>query len=293
MLLDAALLSFSKGAVRRSVACRSTLNGKNTVTRLPAKSAIVGTPISMTSYAEVLELIDRRPADTATVVSVCNVHSVMSARKDPELAIALRESDVATPDGVPLVWVMRWISNPEQQRVYGPTLMRLALVDEDRRQWSHYLYGSTNDTLTALVQNIGEFAPNARIVGQTAPPFRPLTEEEKRRDLEAIRASGADVVWVGLGMPKQEIWMRSVRDEIPGVALVGVGAAFDFLAGTVDQAPSWMMRAGLEWLYRVWKEPRRLWRRYVWNNPAYVALALRQIASARLGPQRRHRPSTD
>jgi N-acetylglucosaminyldiphosphoundecaprenol N-acetyl-beta-D-mannosaminyltransferase len=245
------------------------------------RSPVVGTPISMTSYPEVLAAIEDRPKDTAMVISVCNVHSVMSARNNPDLAQALNGSHIATPDGVPLVWALRWTANPEQERVYGPDLMRLALVDKDHRQWRHYLYGSTDDTLTALIDAIEDIAPDVQIVGRNAPPFRPLTADEQEQHLDAIRASGADVVWVGLGMPKQELWMHSVQEQLPGVALVGVGAAFDFLAGNVAEAPQWMQRASLEWLYRLLKEPRRLWRRYIWNNPAFVVLLAHQIFTAR------------
>lgn len=248
----------------------------------PKRAPVVGTSISMTSYGEVLAAIDDRPAETAMVITVCNVHSVMSARKDSDLAAAIEGSDIATPDGVPLVWALRRTANPQQERVYGPEIMRLALVDEERRRWRHYLYGSTDDTLAALVGSVAEFAPDAEIVGQLAPPFRPLTDDEQEQHLDMIRRSGADVVWVGLGMPKQEFWMAAAHEKLPGMALVGVGAAFDFLAGSVKQAPRWMQRAGLEWLYRLIQEPRRLWRRYIWNNPAFAALLVRQILAGRI-----------
>jgi N-acetylglucosaminyldiphosphoundecaprenol N-acetyl-beta-D-mannosaminyltransferase len=248
---------------------------------LPGQAPVVGSSISMTSYSEVLAAIADRSTDTAMVISVCNVHSVMSARKDSDLAAALEGSDITTPDGMPLVWALRWTENPDQERVYGPDLMRRALEDNDARKWRHYLYGGTEDTIVDLTRSIAEFAPNAQIVGHIAPPFRPLTQDEQREHLDAILASGADIVWVGLGMPKQELWMHTVRDQLPGVALVGVGAAFDFLAGNVKEAPLWMRKASLEWLYRLMKEPRRLWRRYIWNNPAYVILLLRQLIAAR------------
>jgi len=247
----------------------------------PKSSPVVGIPISMTSYSEVLDAIEDRPKDTAMVISVCNVHSVMSARTDPALAAAINGSDIATPDGVPLVWALRWTANPQQERVYGPDLMRLALTDDDCRQWKHYLYGTTDETLSQLVDAITDMAPNAQIVGRMAPPFRALTDAESKQHRDAIRNSGADVVWVALGMPKQELWMSSVQHELPGVALIGVGAAFDFLAGNVKEAPQWMQRVGLEWLYRLLKEPRRLWRRYIWNNPAFVILLARQILTSR------------
>ena len=251
---------------------------------LPRKSPVVGLPVSMTSYDEVLDAIERRPGDAAFVIAACNVHSVMSARRDPVLADALHSADIATPDGVPLVWTLRRTSRPEQQRVYGPDLMRFALIDEDGRGWKHYLYGSTPETLERLAQSIADFAPNASIVGAYSPPFRTLTPEEDAEDAERILASGADIVWVGLGMPKQELWMHRMSGRLPGVALAGVGAAFDFLAGVVEEAPAWMQRAGLEWLFRLGKEPRRLWRRYMWNNPAFVVLVTRQLIAERLRP---------
>lgn len=248
----------------------------------PPKAPIVGVPISMTSYEEVFDAISERPTDHATVVAVCNVHSVMSARRDPDLYEAISQAEVATSDGVPLVWGLRWTIRPEQQRVYGPELMRRAFAEEGGRGWKHYLYGSTPETLGLLQEKLREMAPQADIVGVHSPPFRELTADERSAELEAIRDSGADVVWVGLGMPKQELWMHQVKGELPGIAVFGVGAAFDFLAGTVKQAPAWMQRFGLEWLYRLIQEPRRLWRRYVYNNPGYVVLLSWQVLTTRL-----------
>jgi N-acetylglucosaminyldiphosphoundecaprenol N-acetyl-beta-D-mannosaminyltransferase len=249
---------------------------------LPPKAPVVGLPISMTSYDEVLQMIDEHDEDTAMVIAFCNVHSVMSARRDTALAEALHNTEIATPDGVPLVWTLRRTTRPEQERVYGPDLMRLALIDAKERAWKHYLYGGTPETLELLQESIREFAPSAAIVGAYSPPFRSLTAEEDAADIDRIKSSGADVVWVGLGMPKQELWMHRMSGQLPGVALAGVGAAFDFLAGTVEEAPAWMQRAGLEWLYRLAREPRRLWRRYVWNNPAFVFLVVKQLIARRL-----------
>ena len=249
----------------------------------PAKAPVVGIPISTTSYEEVLQAISARPRDRGVYVAVCNVHSVMSARRDAALRAAIVEADVGTPDGVPLVWALRWTGYPEQERVYGPELMRKALAESKQLGWKHYLYGSSQETLDRLLAAIDQFAPDAEIVGAVSPPFRELSSEEQEDALAEIRASGADVVWVGLGMPKQELWMQRVQQSLPGGALLGVGAAFDFLAGTVKQAPAWMQRAGLEWLYRLIQEPRRLWRRYIWNNPAYLVLFGWQVLRYRLG----------
>lgn len=206
----------------------------------------------------------------------------MSARRDPELFRAIADADIATPDGVPIVWGMRWLGQSDQERVYGPELMKRAMVDAEGHQWKHYLYGSTPETLATLQAKLAELAPDAQIVGAYSPPFREMTADEMESSLEAIRTSHADLLWVGLGMPKQELWMGTIRNELPGVAVLGVGAAFDFLAGTKKQAPAWMQKAGLEWLFRLAQEPRRLWRRYVWNNPAYVMLLAWQIIRSRL-----------
>jgi N-acetylglucosaminyldiphosphoundecaprenol N-acetyl-beta-D-mannosaminyltransferase len=248
----------------------------------PQKAPVVGIPVSTTSYQGVLDAISSRPRDRAMVVTVCNVHSVMSARRNYELRDAIGESEIATPDGVPLVWGLRRLGRPEQSRVYGPELMRRALVESEERGWKHYLYGSTPETLNLLEKAIESLAPMAQIVGSHSPPFRQLTDDEAEAALDAIRASDADIVWVGLGMPKQELWMHAVRDRLTGIAVVGVGAAFDFIAGTKKQAPGWVQRAGMEWLYRLAQEPRRLWRRYIWNNPMFAVLLVEQILRTRL-----------
>lgn len=247
----------------------------------PNKSSVVGVPISLTSYDGVFAAIAQRPAESATVIAVCNVHSVMSARRNPQLLEAIAGAEIATPDGVPIVWGLRATADKDQQRVYGPELMRLAMVQSAELDFKHYIYGSTPETLAQLEEAIGTMAPDASIVGSESPPFRDMTQDETAAAMGRIRSSGADVVWVGLGMPKQERWMHEMRAALPGVALIGVGAAFDFIAGTKKQAPEWMQKAGLEWLFRLVQEPRRLWRRYLWNNPAYLVLLGLQVAKSK------------
>lgn len=258
--------------------------------RFPAKAPVVGIRISTTSYQEVLDCLEHRERDAPLAVAVCNVHSVMTARRDRELRAAIEGSEMATPDGVPLVWALRATGHREQQRVYGPELMRLCLIDGQERGWRHYFFGSSPETLDALAAAVAGLAPAAEVVGAESPPFRPQTDEEEAASLERIRASGADMVWVGLGMPKQELWMHRVKSELPGVALLGVGAAFDFLSGGVRQAPPWMQRAGLEWLYRLIQEPRRLWRRYILNNPLFLVLMIAQTVRHRVRRLVRRRP---
>lgn len=253
----------------------------------PPKTPVVGIPLSMTSYEDVLDVLEHRPADRATTVAVCNVHSVMTARRDPALREAIAGATIATTDGVPLVWVVRLTRRPEQRRVYGPDLMEQALEESDRRgDWRHFLFGTTPETLARLTDAIARRMPLAKVVGTMPPPFRPLTPAEEDDFVSAVQASGADIVWVGLGMPRQELFIHRVAPRLPGVALVGVGAAFDFLSGTVPQAPDWLQRAGLEWLYRLIQEPRRLWRRYLVNNPAFIVLATAQVVRARQARRR-------
>ena len=250
---------------------------------LPAKSPVVGLPISLTSYDETLDAIGARSADHPMVIAVCNVHSVMSARTSPELFDAISNAAIATPDGMPVVWTLRRTVDSRQPRVYGPELMRRAFDHGVERDWKHYLYGSTPDTIRSLRDAIETMDPRVQVVGSESPPFRPLATLDYERAIQRIASSGADIVWVGLGMPKQELWMDEMRHRLPGVALVGVGAAFDLLAGTIRQAPRWIQRSGLEWLFRLSQEPRRLWRRYAWNNPAFLFLAAAQILRLRLG----------
>ena len=255
--------------------------------RRPLRVAVAGIGVSPVSYDDVLEMVAHPRDDRAQMFAFCNVHSVMTARRDPAVGRALEASDLATPDGMPLVWALRAQERPHQTRVYGPDLMELALRHGVASGWRHFLFGANDATLDALSISAERLAPGVQIVGRHAPPYRPLTPEEDAEVIAAIRASGADVVWVGLGMPKQELWMHRVRDRLPGVSLLGVGAAFDLLSGTVPQAPDWLQDRGLEWAYRLFREPRRLWRRYLVNNPAFVVVATLEIARARRAGRRR------
>ncbi len=243
----------------------------------PIKADVFGTGISLTTFAEMMLLFERRHPERAITVNACNVHSVMSARRDGQLAEAFANADINTSDGVPLVWVLRTRGFREHARMYGPDLAEYAFEYGISRGWKHYFYGTTPDTLKRLEVNLRTRFPGIEIVGTHSPPFRAETAEERAATVAAITASGADIIWVGLGMPKQEKWMYQLREQLPGRVLVGVGAAFDFFAGTKPQAPAWMQRRGLEWAFRLGAEPRRLWRRYLWNNPAFLLLWLRDV----------------
>ncbi len=244
---------------------------------------VIGTRVDITSYASVLDsLHEDYPGSRGRTYAFCNVHSVMTARRDPAVRRALAEADFCTPDGMPLVWVLRRRGAPNQNRVYGPDLMEQALQHGVELGWRHFLLGATPETLYRLAERARTLAPDVRIVGTYSPPFRPMTPEEESDVLDTIRASGANIVWIGLGMPKQELWMARVRAQLPGIHLLAVGAAFDLISGTVRQAPDWMQDHGLEWVYRLWREPRRLWRRYLFNNPAFAVLATAETVGTQL-----------
>jgi N-acetylglucosaminyldiphosphoundecaprenol N-acetyl-beta-D-mannosaminyltransferase len=205
----------------------------------------------------------------------------MTAHWQPAYRQVLNQAALVTPDGMPLVWGMRLLGIQHQPRVYGPDLM-LAWCDRAAQTGLPiYLYGGTEALLTTLVANLQHQFPGLPIAGHYAPPFRPLTPTEAKADTDRITASGARVVFVGLGCPKQEYWMAQQMGQIPAV-MIGVGAAFNFHSGQVAQAPRWMMKFGLEWLYRFTQEPGRLWQRYLINNPAFLALFTLQLLRQKL-----------
>jgi N-acetylglucosaminyldiphosphoundecaprenol N-acetyl-beta-D-mannosaminyltransferase len=210
-------------------------------------------------------------------VCVTGVHGVMEARRDLELRRINNDSGLTTPDGMPLVWAGHRAGVPHMRRVYGPDLMVALCGLAAERGWSSFLYGGGPGVPERLAERLTARFPGLRVAGTWSPPFRPLTPEEDQAVVERINRSGADLVWVGLSTPKQERWMAAHPPRLHARALLGVGAAFDIHAGLLAQAPPWMQRAGLEWLYRLAREPRRLWRRrYLRNNPRFVVEILRR-----------------
>jgi N-acetylglucosaminyldiphosphoundecaprenol N-acetyl-beta-D-mannosaminyltransferase len=227
-------------------------------------------------------------AERRGYVTAAAVNLVMKAQEEPATMEATLGATLAVPDGQPLVWALHALGHPRATRVYGPDLMALFCARAARKGIPMYLYGGRDASARELLERrLKERFPGIRIVGGHSPPFRPLTAEEDARALADIDASGAEVVWVGTGQPLQEQWMRRVRPLLWTPLLVGVGAAFDFHAGLVSQAPRWMQQAGLEWVYRLSREPRRLWPRYARYNPRFVAGFARQYARYRL---ERHEP---
>jgi N-acetylglucosaminyldiphosphoundecaprenol N-acetyl-beta-D-mannosaminyltransferase len=224
-------------------------------------------------------VIELAESGSGGMVCVATVHMVMECFDAPDFQRSVNAAELVTPDGVPLVWALRRLGLPATRRVYGPNLMRLVCRRAEEHGLPVGLYGGRPEVLSALRERLLERHPLLRIAFAASPPFRPATAEEDAAAVEAIEASGARILFVGLGCPKQERWMAAHRAALPCVML-GVGAAFDFLAGAKPQAPAWLQRAGLEWLFRLACEPRRLWRRYLIQNPRFVLHFARQLARA-------------
>lgn len=235
-------------------------------------------PLAVSDYEELVRWMDAMVESGAHGwLTAAAVNLIMSAHDDPATMRAVLGATLAVPDGQPLVWALRLLGHARATRVYGPDLMECYCAHAARTGTPIYLYGGRSDeALALLTKRLGERFPGLRIAGGWSPPFRPLTPAERERVIAEIDASDAKVVWVGTGQPKQELWMSEMRPLLKAPLLVGVGAAFDFHAGIVSQAPSWMQRNGLEWTYRLSREPKRLWRRYASQNPRFVAGFLRQ-----------------
>jgi N-acetylglucosaminyldiphosphoundecaprenol N-acetyl-beta-D-mannosaminyltransferase len=268
---------------------RPAQSARDSLAPLPAvpeveARAVVGIPLAITNYERALDWIDAMvAAGRRGYVCVAAVHMVMVCQEDAELRSAVRAADLVVPDGQPLVWAMSALGSRGSTRVYGPDLMQRACARAARTGQRMYLYGGRNQgALVQLALNLRREHPGLQIVGGHSPPFRDLSPEEEDAVVDEINRSGADVVWVGIGAPKQEKWMARMRERLDAPVLVGVGAAFDFHAGLVPQAPDWMQQIGLEWVYRLAHEPRRLWRRYLRYNPRFVGAFARQYGRHRL-----------
>jgi N-acetylglucosaminyldiphosphoundecaprenol N-acetyl-beta-D-mannosaminyltransferase len=231
----------------------------------------VNMDVAVSTIASWIQRSERR------YVCITGVQGVMESHVDPNLRRIHNEAGLVTPDGMPLVVLGRLMGHRHMNRVYGPDLMLEMFGRSAFSGYSHFLYGATEATLSRLRQNLTARFPGARIAGAYAPPFRPLNNTERVHIIEDINRSSADIVWVGLSTPKQEYWMAEMRPHLVAPVLIGVGAAFDFHAGNARQAPRWMQRACLEWFFRLLMEPRRLWRRYLYNNPRFLYLITMQL----------------
>jgi N-acetylglucosaminyldiphosphoundecaprenol N-acetyl-beta-D-mannosaminyltransferase len=250
---------------------------------VPLSVPVLGVPLALTDYERTLDWMDAMVAEGRRgYVCVAATHTVMQAREDPELRDAVLASTMTVPDGQPLVWALGVLGYPLRTRVYGPELMARACERGAHTGRTMYLYGGRDQgTLVQLALNLRTRYPGVRIVGGYAPPFHDLDDAERARVAEDINRSGAEIVWVGIGVPKQEKWMAQMRDTLEASVLLGVGAAFDIHADRIPQAPRWLQEIGLEWAFRLFQEPRRLWGRYLRYNPRFVTSFGREWLSLR------------
>jgi N-acetylglucosaminyldiphosphoundecaprenol N-acetyl-beta-D-mannosaminyltransferase len=245
----------------------------------PPRFDVLGLPVSAITMADAVAVIDGWIRDrTPHYVCVTGVHGVMESRRDGDLLQIHRGAGLVTPDGMPLVWLAHFEGRSRVERVYGPDLLLECCRRSLETKSSHFFYGGAEGIAERLVDRLSARFPGLAVAGTYCPPFRPLTREEDDRLVDTINAANPDIVWVGLSTPKQERWMAAHVGRLRASALIGVGAAFDFHAGVKRQAPRWMQRSGLEWTFRLATEPRRLWRRYLVNNPSFVW----QVARERL-----------
>jgi N-acetylglucosaminyldiphosphoundecaprenol N-acetyl-beta-D-mannosaminyltransferase len=242
------------------------------------------TPLDLDKAVAMLEQwrIERR----REYVCLISVHGLVVAQRDPTIRSALNHCGLAAEDGMPLVWWSRLTGFSQARRVCGSDLLDEVCASGVARQYRHYFYGASPRVLELLVDRLRRRHPGLIVAGAHSPPFRSLSAAEDAADIAAINEARPDFVWVGLGMPKQERWMVEHLGKIDATALLGVGAAFDFHAGTKPRAPIWMQRSGLEWLFRLLSEPRRLAHRYLIDNALFIGYTLRQIAKVKVEQHR-------
>lgn len=233
---------------------------------------ILGIRVNVTNYRQACELISHwAKNNTSCYVIAANVHVIMTGYWQKDYQTILKDAKLVTADGMPLVWGLQLLGAKQASRVYGPDLMLACCHHAAELSIPIYLYGGTESMLAKLENNLKQKFPQLVVAGSHSPPFHELTVTEETLDVERIVASGAKIVFLGLGCPKQEKWMARQLNKLPAVML-GVGAAFSFHSKEISQAPRWMMKLGLEWFYRLSKEPQRLWKRYLINNPAFLVL---------------------
>lgn len=225
--------------------------------------------------------IVKNNVDNLNTSYVCCVpaHSIMECHDHPELLPAFNNSYLNTPDGMAVVWILKLRGHKEVGRVYGPDLMNELCRISLQIGYKHFFYGNSASVLSDLNKKLEEKYPGIQIAGSIAPPFRELTDQEDEEICKQISASGAEILWVGLGSPKQELWMYHNQGKIDVPVMIGVGAAFDFLSGNKRQAPRWIQRSGLEWFYRFSQEPKRLWKRYLLGYPRFLILIIKELLS--------------
>jgi N-acetylglucosaminyldiphosphoundecaprenol N-acetyl-beta-D-mannosaminyltransferase len=254
---------------------------------MPA-APVLGIPLAIVDYAGTLDWIDTAIGQRHRgYICIAATHTVMASQEDADLRAAVLAADFTVPDGQPLVWALNLLGHRLSSRVYGPELMWKACARAAQTGTRFYLHGGRNEpeALAGLARRLRLAHPGLQIVGGSTQHFGEQTDDELDAIAADINRTRPDVVWVGLGVPRQEKWMQQMRPRLEAPVLLGVGAAFDFHAGLIRQAPDWMQRSGLEWLFRLSQEPRRLWRRYLRYNPRFVTGFARQYARHLRGDQ--------
>jgi N-acetylglucosaminyldiphosphoundecaprenol N-acetyl-beta-D-mannosaminyltransferase len=246
---------------------------------------VLGVGISVLNLRTALDAIaaavrDRRKG----YICVTGVHGVMEAQVDAGFKKILNGAFLCTPDGMPMVWLGRWHQHGEMSRVYGPDLMLDVCAWSEKNSCRHFFYGGAEGVAEQLGEKLKARFPKLEVAGTYTPPFRPLTAAEENELQQRVRTARADIVWVGLSTPKQEKFMVEYLPKLDATLLIGVGAAFDFHAGRTRQAPRWMQRSGLEWLFRLASEPRRLGKRYLKNNPLFAWKIAGQLSGLKQYP---------
>lgn len=239
--------------------------------RLPhiPRANLLGVQVSTLSFSQTIEQVAQTIAtDQRLSVSPSPVYTIMQGCERPAVRAALN-ANLVTPDGMPVVWALRLLGH-SAERVYGPDLMQAVCQRSLAEGWRHYFYGGAPGVPELLAAALQKKFIGLRVAGLESPPFRMLTAEEDATMVNRLNESGAQIVWVGLGSPKQDVWMFEHRSQLTAPVLIAVGAAFDLYAGRMRQAPRWMQRSGLEWVFRLGSEPGRLWRRYLIYNPKFV-----------------------
>jgi N-acetylglucosaminyldiphosphoundecaprenol N-acetyl-beta-D-mannosaminyltransferase len=250
---------------------------------LIGRTNVLGVGVSLINMDIALQTLSHWITDRDhQYVSVCNVHSVMECRRDETLRRIVNAAGMTTPDGMPLVWLSRMAGHRYVSRVYGPDLMLAEMAASVPAGHSHFFFGGRDGVADRLAQAMRNRFPGVRIAGTMTPPMGTAQELCNAQTAAQINGAKPDIVWVGVSSPKQEYWMACMRPLLEAPVLIGVGAAFDFHTSTVRQAPRWMQRSGLEWLYRLVQEPRRLWRRYLVDNPWFLF----ELARQKLGLKR-------
>ncbi len=253
----------------------------NAVSQLTASLGtqnIAGTPIALVNYAQAMDVMDVMIAKRNVGYVVASaVHALMVARENDEMRAALDEATMVVPDGMPIVWATRLLGSNLKDRVYGPELMARYCKRSADKGHRIFLYGGySEDTLEVLSTQLRKRFPKLIICGHYWAPHRPLSKNEENHVVQTLNSAEPDIIWVGTGAPRQEKWMHHMRPKLDAPVLVGVGAAFDFHAGRIKQAPTWMQKRGLEWLYRLYREPKRLFKRYLVYNTRFVLAFLHQ-----------------